>query len=542
MIAVAGARWRRRWRRSAAAASRVKPEFQTSDRCLACHNGLLTPSGEDVSIGFDWRASMMANSSRDPYWQASVRRETIDHPRGDARRSRTSARSATCRSRATRRSCAGRKGEVFAHLPFDRRREGRAARRQDGVSCSVCHQIGKAKLGTRESFNGGFVLDPPDAKDNRPEYGPFDDRQGPQRGSCDVVEGFRPTKADHIRSRSCARRATRSITKALGPGGKVDRRVARADAVPGVAAQRLQGHARAASRATCRRSRSGPDHARVRRRRARACARHVFVGGELLHAADAEPLSRRARRRRRCREELTRGADRDDRVSAVGGGAAVDRERRGVAGGRLETPMSRSRTSAATSCRPPIRRAARGCTSIVRDAQRPRRSSNRARSIRTARSGATTTTPTRRSSSRTTTRSASADQVQIYEVDHGRPGRRGHDRPAHRASRYIKDNRLLPHGFDKADCAKDIAVVGEAASDANFTGAGDRVRYSIAGVAGEGSVHRGGRTAVPADRLPVGEQPEEVRRGRAAPLQRLLRRDGRRRPRPCSAAVRRSQQ
>jgi hypothetical protein len=30
--------------------------------------------------GSDWRGSMMANSSRDPYWLAAVRREAIDHP------------------------------------------------------------------------------------------------------------------------------------------------------------------------------------------------------------------------------------------------------------------------------------------------------------------------------------------------------------------------------------------------------------------------------------------------------------------------------
>ena len=54
--------------------------FQSADNCLACHNGLTSASGEDVSIGSAWRASMMANSSRDPYWQAAVRRETIDHP------------------------------------------------------------------------------------------------------------------------------------------------------------------------------------------------------------------------------------------------------------------------------------------------------------------------------------------------------------------------------------------------------------------------------------------------------------------------------
>src|ERR1700724_3123652 len=54
--------------------------FQTSDRCFACHVGLITPSGQDVSIATEWRSSIMANSSRDPYWQASVRRESIDHP------------------------------------------------------------------------------------------------------------------------------------------------------------------------------------------------------------------------------------------------------------------------------------------------------------------------------------------------------------------------------------------------------------------------------------------------------------------------------
>ena len=54
--------------------------FRTSERCVACHNGLKTKEGEDISIGLDWSASIMANASRDPYWQSSVRRESIDHP------------------------------------------------------------------------------------------------------------------------------------------------------------------------------------------------------------------------------------------------------------------------------------------------------------------------------------------------------------------------------------------------------------------------------------------------------------------------------
>ena len=55
------------------------PLFSSSDECLACHNNLTTASGEDVSIGASWRGSMMANAARDPYFLASLRRETIDH-------------------------------------------------------------------------------------------------------------------------------------------------------------------------------------------------------------------------------------------------------------------------------------------------------------------------------------------------------------------------------------------------------------------------------------------------------------------------------
>ena len=50
-----------------ASAKDPKELFQTSDRCFACHNGLSTAGGEDISIGLSWRPTMMANSARDPY-------------------------------------------------------------------------------------------------------------------------------------------------------------------------------------------------------------------------------------------------------------------------------------------------------------------------------------------------------------------------------------------------------------------------------------------------------------------------------------------
>ena len=60
--------------------------FHTSDRCMACHNDLAEASGKDISIGTNWSGSMMANSARDPYWHAGVRREiTEDLPNWSAK-------------------------------------------------------------------------------------------------------------------------------------------------------------------------------------------------------------------------------------------------------------------------------------------------------------------------------------------------------------------------------------------------------------------------------------------------------------------------
>jgi nitrate/TMAO reductase-like tetraheme cytochrome c subunit len=131
--------------------------FQTSDRCMACHNTLATSAGEDISIGFAWRPTMMANAARDPYWQAGVRRESIDHPESQAaieeECSKCHMPMANFQSRFEKRE-----PEVFSHLDFNsEKRIDRMA--QDGVSCSLCHQIRPDNLGTRDSFVGGFVID-----------------------------------------------------------------------------------------------------------------------------------------------------------------------------------------------------------------------------------------------------------------------------------------------------------------------------------------------------------------------------------------------
>lgn len=72
----------------------------------------------------------------------------------------------------------------------------------------------------------------------------------------------------------------------------------------------------------------------------------------------------------------------------------------------------------------------------------------------------------------------SADQVQIYEAIMG-------DSDSNitstllRAAQYLKDNRLTPKGFDKLAVPSDVAVLGQAANDADFNLGSDELSYNI---------------------------------------------------------------
>jgi hypothetical protein len=71
-----------------------------------------------------------------------------------------------------------------------------------------------------------------------------------------------------------------------------------------------------------------------------------------------------------------------------------------------------------------------------------------------------------------------AEQVQIYEsimTDASNVVTTG----LLSATSYVKDNRVLPRGFDKASAPADVAVHGAAANDADFSGGQDRVRYVV---------------------------------------------------------------
>ena len=147
------------------------------------------------------------------------------------------------------------------------------------MSCTVCHQIAPDRLGTRESFNGNFVVAAPLANGKRRAFGPFEPDAG-RRRIMHSVTGFEQEQATHIRESELCATCHTLITEALGPDGAGHRLAARADELPGVAAQRvLRGAAELPV----------VPHAARRRARARSpsvlgdyresLSRHTFVGG-----------------------------------------------------------------------------------------------------------------------------------------------------------------------------------------------------------------------------------------------------------------------
>lgn len=448
------------------------PRFQTSDRCVACHNGLATASGEDVSIGFAWRSSMMANSSRDPYWQASVRRETIDHPGAAAH---IEDECSVCHMPIPRYEAKlqGKLGQIFTHLPFDEdARHGKEA--ADGVSCSVCHQISAAKLGTRESFNGGFEVDPPQSPDARPEYGPFEIDPGQVRIMKTSSGGFQPThNADHIRKSELCATCHTLYTTAFGPDGK------EVGSLPEQVPYQEWLKSAVQTEQSCQDCHmpvvaEPAPITRVFGVPRDGMKRHVFVAANFFMQRMLE----------RYRDELEVEAPPQELSSAAAytlsylkeKAARVTIENGQVQSGRLRADVVVENLG---GHKLPTAYPSRRCWLHVTVRDRNGRVLFESGAIRPDGSIAgndNDADPQRYEPHYSEI--TSSEQVQIYEDIMGDPEGKL-TTGLLTAVRYLKDNRLLPRGFDKHSADRDIAVIGEALTDPDFTGGGDRVRYAV---------------------------------------------------------------
>ena len=445
--------------------------FQTSDRCMACHNGLVTPSGEDVSIGIAWRATMMANSARDPYWQAGVRRETLDHPES---KKLIEDECSICHMPMARYQAhtEGREGEIFSRLGFDPDdQEDRLA--ADGVSCSLCHQITSEKLGTRESLVGRFVVDTSKPKGQKPVYGPFKVDEGHQTIMRSSSGGWQPTESEHVRKSELCATCHTLITSALGPNGEV------IGSLPEQMPYQEWLHSDYKETKSCQSCHMPVVEEKMAVTRVlggprEGMSRHVFVGGnffvqrmlskyraELKVDALPQELDAAAARTIAHLETQT---------------ARINIANTAIRNGRLETEIAVENLGGhKLPTAYPSRRAwlhvtvkdRNGAVVFESGALEPagliRGNDNDADPLRYEPHY---------------TEITSADQVQIYEsvmVDSAGRLTTG----LLQAVRFEKDNRLLPRGFNKQTADDEIGVKGPAAQDADFIGGEDKVRYAI---------------------------------------------------------------
>lgn len=193
--------------------------FTPSTQCMACHNQLTAKNGEDFSTGTTWRAAMMSNSAADPYWQAGVRRETLEHPKAAGAIEDVCS---SCHMPMARYIThqAGMKGAVFSNLAQGNTMHGPplAHLAGEGISCSVCHQIQPDNLGKKESYGAGFLVDTVQPAGNRRVYGPFAISSGNTR-VMRSASGFSPEKAEHIRESALCGSCHTLYTHALDNDG-----------------------------------------------------------------------------------------------------------------------------------------------------------------------------------------------------------------------------------------------------------------------------------------------------------------------------------
>jgi hypothetical protein len=449
--------------------------FVTSENCIACHNGLSTSGGEDISIGTSWRATMMANSSRDPYWQAAVRREITDHPTAAAA---IEHECSVCHMPMshTAELAARRPAKVFEHLPLGQRREEMDLLAADGVSCALCHQIQPDRLGTPESFTGGYVIDTTMPFEKRAVFGPYKIERG-QTTIMNSATGLVPTEGLHVRQSELCATCHTLYTTALGPNGQAIGRLP--EQVPFLEWQ----HSDYKETQSCQHCHMPAVQEKTRiasvlGEQREDMSRHTFRGGnffvlgmlnryrsELDVAALPAELDREVNGTLQMLREKTARLS-IDRAAVAAGTVTVDVTVENLTGHKLPTAY-------------PSRRA--WLHVAVRDG------GGKAifESGRLATNGSVDGNDNDADASRFEPHYGeitSAQQVQIYESILGDPGKRV-TTGLLSAVDFLKDNRLLPKGFDKATAVQDVAVRGDARSDADFAGGSDHLRYTV-GTAG----------------------------------------------------------
>lgn len=185
--------------------------FAVGRDCALCHSNsfravAMRDSQQRGIAPYDlWQSSMMANSSKDPFWKAVLSAEVQATPN---LKSTIEEKCTRCHAPMAGSDRSSPEGEVVAFLNGDHKQ---AVLGRDGVSCTVCHQIDDVDLGEESSFTGHFHLNT--------ESKIFGPHRNPVTMPMQRHVGFTPTFGEHIlESSMCATCHTLLTTSVDGEG------------------------------------------------------------------------------------------------------------------------------------------------------------------------------------------------------------------------------------------------------------------------------------------------------------------------------------
>lgn len=166
--------------------------FITSSACAQCHladadGAMHDEAGLDISPVSLWRSSMMAFAARDPFYLATVDEELLltgDKALVDAACTRCHAPASALEHE--------RQGDHSSFAEIATGTDDLANLARDGVTCSMCHQIAASNLGDAESFGGGFKVG-----FDRAMFGPH---EAPKTDPMEFFVNYTPTYGPHVAS------------------------------------------------------------------------------------------------------------------------------------------------------------------------------------------------------------------------------------------------------------------------------------------------------------------------------------------------------
>lgn len=445
--------------------------FTSAGICDICHKQIGDSQGNDISPGATWRGTMMANAARDPYWQAAMRAETLINPElapviEDAC---TRCHMPMARTSANLNGQTGHAlddGFLNAANPLH-------TLAMEGVSCTLCHQIEDQYLGEHESFDGGYVINADAPAGARVAYGPYQ----PSETDSVLMQGsssFVPRKGLHIQSSelcaTCHTLYTPTVDVASGEiTGEFPEQMPYFEWLNSdFATQKTcqDCHMPQIETAVSLSITGSPPR--------EAYSRHFFTGGNtyalmlLRHfgetlgvTASSEQIDAALQRAtaqlqsQTAQIAITESVLADDMLS-------LTVQVTNLSGHKLPTAY-------------PSRRA--WIHLLVQDASGNVVFESGNWDVQGAIQGNDNDADALAYEPHYQV-ITSSDQVQIYEAIFADTSNQVSTTLLH-GSHYLKDNRLLPAGFEKDTAPEEIAVQGEAAIDTDFNANGDRVRYEI---------------------------------------------------------------